>query len=67
MKSKINTRLWCSIVGAFAAPLAVGLPKLDPSNFWLALLGLLALSVSAACLTVVTFYEKLINNENKTE
>lgn len=57
---KINTRLYCSIATSFFGVLAVGLPKLDPANYWLALAALLCAAIAAGTGTVVAFYEKLI-------
>lgn len=67
MKPKIKTRLWCAIGATSCAYLAVGLPKLDPNNYWLALSGLLFGSVAAGCAVVVTFYEKLLLENNEPD
>ena len=65
---KVNTRLYCSVITATCAVLAIGLPNLDPSNFWLALAGLVLGAIAAGSGTVVAFYDKLVTQiTNKTQ
>ena len=56
---KINTRAVCAATTAFFAALGVGLPPLDPANFWLGLIGTVALAVSAGAGALLAFYDKL--------
>jgi hypothetical protein len=63
---KINTRAVCTFLSAFGASAGIGLPKLDPANYWLGLAGVLAMAVGLGCGALVAFYEKIFTPKPPT-
>jgi hypothetical protein len=56
---KINTRAVCTFLAAFGTSIGIGLPKLDPANYWLGLVGELAMAAGLGCGALLAFFDKI--------